>query len=802
MLVLTAIALLSSSCKTSHTDIRNPKAEAQAPLSPPLSELLKQAEIFWQQHKLDRRNQTVEEAYKLYRSDPFWRRTEPLPAYLQGTRAEVINLWMRGDRDPKNRSVLLAEARRVSQSIHSDELVAKSDYRIADTLFRAGRFDKAGMLYESAAAYFRKVDDPSWLAKSLVSLSAVRIKFDRHDETIAMCLDASESLKRAPDPVIGARLENNLGWSYLQLGKGPEALDHLKRSAVLYRKLADSTGDEVTVLRNIAAYHVRAGSFADAEEALRRANEAAVNLPDDRRAPVLSDLAEVYALDRQWDLARENITKARNFSKFKGQIATQDDAHIVFVDSVIADERNDPTAEAGYRKVVDSRVAWSSLRLEAALKRARWLAAHKRGDEAEAQYRAAEALLEGMRQSLDQDESKLSFFEEAGSVYSDYVDLLVTRHKDREALEVADRSRARLLSDYQNPGLKPLDLAKVQARLKTVDGIALFYWIGDERAYLWMIGADSFERVTLNAAPADIRRWAQTYFEAVASPAELPPTALEVGEHLRDTLLAPAKNHLTRDRRVFMVLDDQLGLLNPESLPGTSSKWWIDEAIVSVVPTLALLERPRRITEPASMLLAMGDAADSPGYPKLTYASLELDAIQRLFPPDRRRVIVGKDATPSQYSLANPIQFAMIHFTAHGKAEAGNPLDSAVILSKDPRTQAFKLYAREIVRVRIEARLVTISACKSAGSRTYRGEGAVGLAWAFLNAGAEQVVAGLWNIHDQAGQDLMTKFYEGMRKRNLSPAVALREAKQELIKSYKKPYYWAPFEIFAGYVEP
>ena len=49
---------------------------------------------------------------------------------------------------------------------------------------------------------------------------------------------------------------------------------------------------------------------------------------------------------------------------------------------------------------------------------------------------------------------------------------------------------------------------------------------------------------------------------------------------------------------------------------------------------------------------------------------------------------------------------------------------------------SYKLYARDIVKHHLTARLVTISACEGAGKRAYSGEGLVGLSWAFLRAGA------------------------------------------------------------------
>ncbi|MDQ2899628.1 MAG: CHAT domain-containing protein, partial [Acidobacteriota bacterium] len=127
-----------------------------------------------------------------------------------------------------------------------------------------------------------------------------------------------------------------------------------------------------------------------------------------------------------------------------------------------------------------------------------------------------------------------------------------------------------------------------------------------------------------------------------------------------------------------------------------------------------------------------------------------------------------------------------------------SPLDSAVILT--PSRNAYKLYAREIIRQPIRADLVTISACRSAGARTYAGEGLVGFAWAFLEAGARKVVAGLWEVDDDSTAAIMNLMYKGIHDGG-SPAESLRAAKLSLVHSsgaVRKPYYWAPFQTFTG----
>ena len=149
---------------------------------------------------------------------------------------------------------------------------------------------------------------------------------------------------------------------------------------------------------------------------------------------------------------------------------------------------------------------------------------------------------------------------------------------------------------------------------------------------------------------------------------------------------------------------------------------------------------------------------------------------------------------------AIPISFRHIHFVAHGTASRLSPLDSAIVLSKSAsETDSFKLYARDIVKHPLHADLVTISACYGAGERAYSGEGLVGLAWAFLRAGAHNVIAGLWEVTDASTEQLMDRFYDELGK-GADPDVALRAAKLSLLRgsAYHNPFYWAPFQLYTG----
>ena len=113
---------------------------------------------------------------------------------------------------------------------------------------------------------------------------------------------------------------------------------------------------------------------------------------------------------------------------------------------------------------------------------------------------------------------------------------------------------------------------------------------------------------------------------------------------------------------------------------------------------------------------------------------------------------------------------------------------------------SFKLYARDIIHHPLRAELVTVSTCRSAGARAYSGEGLVGLSWAFVRAGAHNVIGALWDVSDASTPQLMDELY-GELKKGETPDSALRHAKLSLLHSsasFRKPFYWAPFQLYTG----
>src|SRR5205809_659476 len=105
------------------------------------------------------------------------------------------------------------------------------------------------------------------------------------------------------------------------------------------------------------------------------------------------------------------------------------------------------------------------------------------------------------------------------------------------------------------------------------------------------------------------------------------------------------------------------------------------------------------------------------------------------------------------------------------------------------------LQVREIIRLRLNAELTTLSACDTGVGKLQGQEGISNLVGAFLVAGSKSVVASLWSADDASASALMERFYQRLAQGE-STSSALRNAKLDLLTKYGdqlSPFYWAAF---------
>jgi CHAT domain-containing protein/Tfp pilus assembly protein PilF len=626
-------------------------------------------------------------------------------------------------------------------------------------LFR-DRFDHALQFFERILA---DKNLAPWLVHS-VALANAGICYYRLGE-IDRAIDAqTRAVASHQGPgrprVYYARALGELGTTYLVKADTKNAIANLRR-ALDVAKDANLSADAARWASNLALAHIRLGEWEKAEAL----NEESRRLGGDR-----PDLAGYY------------ISYAAEIALGRGRSA---DAARLF-DQSVALAKDRPSLQ------------WSAYE-----GLGRLAIAGKKPKEAERHFEATLAVIEQTRSDLLKADYRLSFLTRLLGFYAQYVDLLVDQGNPERALAIADSSRGRVLAERQGVAAplrnSPADLRRTAAQL---DAVLLFYWLGD-RSYVWQVTANRIRLVPLSVSASQADALVQKYQQAIVTSLSDPlATPSSPGDEIFAKLVAPAIEGVTSGRRVVIVPDGALSRINFETLPvpGARRHYWIEDVEVAVAPSLGSLSAsPQRkgLKRDRSVLLIGNPVSSDPEFPQLRFASAEMDAVSKAF-AGRTMVYSADRATPTRYREAMPDQFGVVHFTAHASANAESPLDSAVILSKDGT--GYKLYARDVAEQPLSAYLVTISACRSAGERTYAGEGLVGFAWAFLRAGAQRVIAGLWDVDDRSTADLMGRVYADIAQGH-SPSTALRAAKLAMIARggpISKPYYWGPFQLFIG----
>lgn len=192
------------------------------------------------------------------------------------------------------------------------------------------------------------------------------------------------------------------------------------------------------------------------------------------------------------------------------------------------------------------------------------------------------------------------------------------------------------------------------------------------------------------------------------------------------------------------------------------------------------------------------------GTMRLVHASEEADAILESAPRGTGMVARGFEASRETAMSSLVGEYRIVHFATHGFLNTEHPELSGIVLSMvnpDGSKTNGLMPLNDIYSLNLSADLVVLSACDTALGRDVKGEGLVGLTRGFMSAGSRSVVASLWKVDDRATAILMAEFYKAMLQDKLSPAAALRSAKQKMRqdKAWSAPYFWAGFVLQGEY---
>ena len=700
---------------------------------------------------------------------------------------------------PADATMLLDEAMQLADRVSADDVALDTGALKGQALMVQRRFGEAESILERTIARAQQRHDHYHEAVALVNMGTGNLLRDRFDQALQY-FERVLAYKDLEPQLLYAVALSNSGICYYRLGQMDRAIDVQRRAVASHDAPGRPRVFHERALGELGNTYLVSGDVDSGIKYLTQATDVAKasGLKADA-ARWAANLSVAYLRRQQWTLAEQANVESRQLAENDAELSgnrTLSDAEIAF-----GRTRFDEATRL-FKQTLAGSERRPSLQWSAHEGLARMAVARKQTKEAEREYAAALDVIERTRSELLKADYRLSFLTRLINFYQQYVDLLVDQGEADRALAIADSSRGRVLAERQGINAParatPAALRRSAADL---DAALLFYWIGESRSYVWCVTADRIRLVPLSLNTSQLGALVRAHQQSILSSISNPIAASSSpGDELYTALVAPVAPWIQKRKRVVIAPDGALSTLNFETLPlpGRSRHYWIEDVEIAIAPALGVLDRPAATDRANRAVLLIGDAVSADAkYPALRYAGAEMKAIASAF-SDRASVYRADQATPARYLESQPGRFDIVHFTAHADANIESPLDSSVILSRG--TTGYKLYARDVADRHLTADLVTISACRSAGERTYAGEGLVGFAWAFLRAGAKRVVAGLWDVDDRSTAELMGKMYAAMASGS-SPGTALRDAKLAMIKAggaLSKPYYWAPFQLFIG----
>lgn len=395
------------------------------------------------------------------------------------------------------------------------------------------------------------------------------------------------------------------------------------------------------------------------------------------------------------------------------------------------------------------------------------------------------------------------------------------------ALETFRLKVRRANPQYQSAASPPLiKAANIAKDLLPADTALVEFVLGEKKSFAWVVQQDKLIAVTLPPSK-EIETLVAEYREEFAGGLNslnvLPAIAKQKaqGQKLYQKLWQPLHAHLTTARKLVIVPDGALAYLPFETLVSDAkpvATYLLERYAISYAPSASALAaiQASASSNDAKGFIAFGD----PVYAKtnaetatvrsfdlkqLPYTRTEVNEIAALFPPAERRVFLGAEAQEQLVKTEPLHQFRYVHFAAHSSVDEERPARSGIVLSRPTEAKEAKedglLQMSEVMRLKLHADLVTLSACRTGLGKLLNGEGIIGLTRAFFYAGAESVSVSLWSVNDIATASLMKSFYKHLQQGKAKDE-ALREAKLELLKgpqrTWRHPYYWAAFILVGG----
>ncbi|MEG4589359.1 CHAT domain-containing protein [Microcoleus sp. MOSTC5] len=705
----------------------------------------------------------------------------------------------------------------------------------ADQLFEQGKqqyqtsqFQAALQSWQQALIIYREIKDRKSEGDALGNLGGAYSYLGQYDKAINYERQSLAIAREIKDRQGEGNALGNLGLTYTFLRYYTKAIDYNQQSLAIAREIKDRQG-EGEALGNLGFAYLNRGYYDKAidyyQQSLVIAREVK-NRHEEGKALGGLGLSYLYKGDlRSSDSSDYEMSRltsvAASFYLDLGQYRKAieyEKQHLVIA-----------------RELKDQADEWRALaNLGFAL--------YRQGNFTSAETSLLDSIkiAESLRSSLT-DANKVSIFDTQTKAYITLQRVLIAQEKTQEALEIAERRRARAFVELlasrlslSASAINPPNIQQIQQTAKKQNATIIEYSTVDNfLLYIWVIkpnGKITFRSVNLKSS--NLTKLAENTRVATATNSGLPDDSALITNLVSDiraavgaaetnpsercgqnqclqqmyqVLIKPIADLLPAnpDDKVIFIPHKSLFLIPFVALQDEQGKYLIEKHTILTAPSIQLLQlthlqRQKIKQSPLSNITVVGNPI-MPQYglpgnrhqlPSLPGSEKEATNIAQIL---NTKPIIGAQATKA-FVTQQMQQSNIIHLATHGLLNEvyKQGLPGAIALTPAGDDDGL-LSSSEILDLKLKADLVVLSA-RNTGRGKLTGDGVIGLSRSLMSAGASSVVVSLWSVDDESTSFLMSEFYQRIQH-NPDKAQGLRQAMLTTIKQYPEPKYWAAFTL-------
>ena len=421
----------------------------------------------------------------------------------------------------------------------------------------------------------------------------------------------------------------------------------------------------------------------------------------------------------------------------------------------------------------------------------------------------------------------------------------------RSAQEELEQKYPRYV-ELTNP--QPVTVAQIQGAMLREREVLIEYLVTSKETLAFLVSKTEVKAVTLKIGEEELYRQVIALRRSLVKVREYDA---QTAHQLYEKLFRPLEAYIDRDATVYIVPDASLHYLPFDALLTSAepslrySSFLLNKYRFAYVPSAGVLgtvladaQRRRAASPPQHPLVVFanpdyGQEPQRPGeraeeYPDetwddcqrvhfapLPHTEEEAKSIGRAFDTDLDGPAfnVRGRASESRVKSLDLSGYRFVHFATHGlvcEQDSGGSLQPSLVLSLTGLSSEDQkagndgfLQMDEILNLKLNADLVTLSACRTILGRDVEGEGLIALTRAFMYAGTPSVLVSQWNVADQSTSMFMNRFYSNLRD-GMKKGEALHEAKRWMLENsshvevqdgfrntvaHDHPYFWAPFVL-------